>query len=171
MLNLDATPLQESDLPAVVTLVNEVLALAPFSAPVTVDSFHRLGLLNEQGTLYPVVLHNDAAGWLVVRERNTVLGFVHACVGHLATTATPPLVGQDLQAVPVTPPVGFIRFLVCVPGRVDVGTALLAAADQLMRAANVRTVYAWHPQAGYPFYHAGVGIFNGQDFYGLSALS
>ncbi|MBK9234507.1 MAG: hypothetical protein IPO15_27735 [Anaerolineae bacterium] len=51
------------------------------------------------------------------------------------------------------------------------GGVLLAAAEKFLRAAGVRTVYAWHPQAGYPFYHAGVGISNGQDFYGLSALS
>ncbi|WP_423226043.1 GNAT family N-acetyltransferase [Candidatus Amarolinea aalborgensis] len=156
MLDLDATPLQESDLPAVVTLVNEALTQAPFSAPVTVESFRRLGLLNEQGTLYGVALQNDPAGWLVMRNRDAVIGFVHACTGRLTATTTP---------------AGFIRFLVFPPGRVDVGAALLAAAEKFLRAAGARTLYAWHPQAGYPFYHAGVGISNGQDFYGLSALS
>ena len=157
MLDLDATPLQESDLPAVVALVNEALTQAPFSAPVSVESFRRLGLLNEQGTLYAVDLQNDPAGWLVMRNRDAVIGFAHACTGRLAAAAATPT--------------GFIRFLVFPPGRVDVGAALLAAAEKFLRAAGVRTIYAWHPQAGYPFYHAGVGISNGQDFYGLSALS
>lgn len=146
----------ENDLPAVAALVNEALTSVPFSTPVTGDSLRRLGLLNEQGALHPIVLHNDAAGWLVVRGRDNILGFVHACVGQLPAAAAP---------------AGFIRFLTFVPGQVDVGLSLLAAAEKFLRAAGVRTLYAWHPQTGYPFYHAGVGISNGQDFYGLSALS
>ncbi|MFZ1550943.1 MAG: GNAT family N-acetyltransferase [Anaerolineae bacterium] len=171
MFDINATPIQEDDLPAVAALVNEALTQVPISATVSADSFRRLGLLNEQGTLYPLDLHNDPAGWLLVRDRNMTLGFVHACTGYLPDAAAPSLVGQGPPAPAAAPPVGFIRFLIFPPGRNDVGGVLLAAAEKFLRAAGVRTVYAWHPQAGYPFYHAGVGISNGQDFYGLSALS
>ncbi len=171
MLTIDVTPMQEDDLPTVTALVNEALNQVPLSAAVSADSFRRLGLLNEQGTLFPLDLHADPAGWLVVRKRGAVIGFVHACAGRPAAAAAPSFFGQTPLPADEDRPLGFVRFLIFPAGRGDIGVALLTAAAKFLAAAGVRTAYAWHPQAGYPFYHAGVGISNGQDFYGLSALS
>lgn len=171
MLTIDATPLQEDDLPTVTALVNEALSQVPLSAAVSVDSFRRQGLLNEQGTLFPLDLHADPTGWLVVRNRGAVTGFVHVCTGRPAVTAAPAFFGQTPLPTDEGRPLGFIRFLAFPAGRGDIGAALLAAATKFLAAAGVRITFAWHPQAGYPFYHAGIGISNGQDFYGLSALS
>ncbi len=155
MLTMLAEPMQTHDLPAVTALVNAAAAQAPFSAAVTPDELHTLGLTNASAGVHPVSLQNDPAGWLVLRGRDTLLGFAHACVGRLS--------GAEAQA-------GFIRFLTFVPGRTEVGVTLLAAAERFLRGAGVRQLYAWHPHTGYPFYHAGVGVVNGQDFYNLSAL-
>lgn len=160
MNDIDISPYRETDQPAVVGLLNAVAAEVPYSYPMDEAELGATVLAPaDTPALYPAHLEHDMNGILVARVGDQAAGFVHVCRG-----LVPERDGDNLQRR------GIVRFLAFAPGRVDMGLRLLAAAEAFARAAGLTTMVAWHHSAGYPFYHAGVGLLSGRNYDSLSAL-
>ncbi len=160
MNEITISPYRETDQAAVIGLLNAVAAEVPYSYPIDAAEFDETVLAPvEQPALYPARLEHDPAGILVARAGDQVLGFVHVCRG-LAPEGTDETLRRR----------GIVRFLAFASGRIDIGLRLLAAAEAYARASGLTKVVAWHHSAGYPFYHAGVGLLSGRNYDSLSAL-
>ncbi len=160
MNDMVISPYRETDLEAVIDLLNAVASEVPYSYSIDATEFGETVLApGAVPTLYPARLEHDPRGILVARLGEAVTGFVHVCCGLVSEGD-----GDTLH------PRGIVRFLAFAPGRVDIGLRLLAAANAYVSAAGLTTIVAWHHSAGYPFYHAGVGLLSGRNYDSLSAL-
>lgn len=160
MSNITIDPMNPADLPAVVDLVNRVATEVPYSYAVDVAEFAAmLGEPSPSAALYAAQLEPDPGGVLVARLDEQVVGFGHVCRGSVSEVDSDTLLRR-----------GVVRYLAFNPGRVDVGLRLLAAAEAYAKAAGLPAMVAWHHSAGYPFYHAGVGLLGGRNYDSLSAL-
>ncbi len=160
MNDFEITPYRASDLLAVVELVNAVATDVPYSYDIDGDEFGEAVLLaGAAPSLYAARLEHDPQGILVARLGEQVAGFVHVCRGLVPEGDSDTLLRR-----------GVVRYLAFTPGRVDIGLRLLTAAESYARAGGVTTMVAWHHSAGYPFYHAGVGLLSGRNYDSLSAL-
>lgn len=160
MNEIEISPYRETDQLAVIDLLNAVAADVPYSYAIDGREFDATVLAPlVTPTLYPARLEHDLQGILVARVGDQAAGFVHVCRGQV-----PEGDGDTLQRR------GIVRFLAFTAGRVDIGLRLLAAAEAYARAAGLKTMVAWHHSAGYPFYHASVGLLSGRNYDSLSAL-
>ncbi|MCB9159058.1 MAG: GNAT family N-acetyltransferase [Caldilineaceae bacterium] len=144
--------LQLDDAEALLPLVNELLALAPFSRPMSVADV-RTEILEPQPPTVMTVRWQDNACFGAWRG-GALIGALDAAVGFDAATLE----------LPEYRPLGLLRFL-ALPARADlvdtVMDQLLAAAVAYWRRQRVVDLRAFRLSTGYPSLQAGVGVLPG----------
>lgn len=150
--DLTIRPLQPEDAETLQPLVNALLALAPFSRPMSVADVRTDILEPHPPTVYEVRWQDNTCfgAW----RGGALIGALDVAVGFDAETLD----------VPEYRPLGLVRFLV-LPERADlvetVLDQLLAAAVAYWRRYRVVDVHAFRLSTGYPALQAGVGALPG----------
>lgn len=141
--------LNDDHVDALCDLLNQTLAVLPYSAPLNSEMTRTHLLDQEPPTAYPVRWqHNRVLGaW----RAGQLIGFVNIGVG----------LDADSLHLPDYEPIGLLRFL-ALPTRDDLieetARKLLAAADDAWRRAGVGFIKAFHISTGYPSFQAGAGL-------------
>lgn len=150
--DLVVRPLGPDDAGALLPLVNDLLAQAPFSHPMTVADVSTEILEPQPPTVFPVRWQDNACfgAW----RGGALIGVLDAAVGFDAA----------MLETPEYQPFGLLRFL-ALPERADlvqgVMDQLMAAALEYWRRHRVVEVRAFRTSTGYPSLQAGVGVLPG----------
>ena len=154
---IEITPLYDRDLPRLADIWSQALARRGFACVLTEDDIREHVLLH--GGEPRAILAIDPKGWLVARQEDELIGFIHCTVGRLETDGP-----ETLR--------GVIRALVTAEDAppATAGLLLKAADVYFDGKRNLDGVIAFDLATGYPRVAWGRGAILGEDWLLMDAL-